>query len=205
MMSHTVQLTVQRAAPRSEPARGLLVVLGQDGHGPGAFGQDRVVEPGDLLRAEQHQRRVQRDRSERADRHGVAAPGGDHDDPARELARGPPERGVVHFAHRARVPARRTPASNDRPTPASEATVPPYRYHLPAVLSVMITLPLETGMDSTNEAIIQPSAGPRPPAGRWPAVRRRTRSPRTVRSGCTGSCRSGPPPRRPGTGRRRRP
>jgi hypothetical protein len=100
MMSHAIELPVQRASPQSQPARGLLVVLGQDGHGPGAFGQDRVVEPGDLLRAEQDQRRIQRDRGERADRHGVAARGADHHDPARELPGGGPEGGVIDAGHR---------------------------------------------------------------------------------------------------------
>jgi hypothetical protein len=95
VVGHAVQLPVHRAPPGGQPAGGLLVVLGQDRHGPGVLGQDRVVEPGDLLGAEQDQRRSQRYRGERADRHGVAAPGGDHHDPARELARGPPERGVI--------------------------------------------------------------------------------------------------------------
>jgi hypothetical protein len=42
---------------------------------------------------------------------------------------------------------------------ATAASVPPYRYHLPAAVFVMITLPRELGIDSTNEATIQPTAG----------------------------------------------
>jgi hypothetical protein len=48
--------------------------------------------------------------------------------------------------------------------PPAAANAPPYRYHSPAVVAVMITLPWELGIDSTNEARIQPSAGARPPA-----------------------------------------
>jgi len=59
MVVHPVQLPVHRSAPQGQPARGLLVVLGQDRHRPRPFGQDRVVEAGDLLGAEQHQRRIQ--------------------------------------------------------------------------------------------------------------------------------------------------
>src|SRR5579859_4002238 len=163
VVGHAVQLAVERAAAQRQPAGGLLVVLGQDRHRPGALGQDRVVEPGDLLGAEQDERRVERHRGERADRHGVPAPGGDHHDPARELARGPPEGGLIH-GHRGRIPPPRTPAPRtqapkDRAIPASALTVPPYRYHLPAAVLVMITLPLATGMDRTNDARIQPSAG----------------------------------------------
>ena len=49
--------------------------------------------------------------------------------------------------------------ANDRTTPAATLSVPPYRYHLPGVLLVMMTLPFETGMDSTNDAMIQPIPG----------------------------------------------
>ena len=48
---------------------------------------------------------------------------------------------------------------NDATTPAATQSVPPYRYHLPAVVPVMMTLPLETGIDSTNDAMIQPIPG----------------------------------------------
>ena len=44
-------------------------------------------------------------------------------------------------------------------TAAATLRVPPYRYHLPAVVLVMMTLPLETGIDSTNDAMIQPIPG----------------------------------------------
>ena len=37
--------------------------------------------------------------------------------------------------------------------------MPPYRYHVPAVVLVMITLPLASGMDRMNEVAIQPIAG----------------------------------------------
>src|SRR5215472_1378466 len=57
--------------------------------------------------------------------------------------------------------ARRTNAVE---APAATATAPPYRYHLPAVVLVMITLPCELGIASTNETTSQPSAGSRPPA-----------------------------------------
>ncbi len=49
--------------------------------------------------------------------------------------------------------------ANDRTTPAATLSVPPYRYHLPGVVAVMMTLPFETGMDSTNDAMIQPIPG----------------------------------------------
>src|SRR6516225_4918276 len=48
---------------------------------------------------------------------------------------------------------------NDATTAAATQSVPPYRYHLPAVVLVMMTLPLETGIDSTNDARIQPIPG----------------------------------------------
>ena len=57
----------------------------------------------------------------------------------------------------------RAQRTNTIATPATAASVPPYRYHLPAVVLVMITLPLERGIDSTNEAMIQPMAGASPP------------------------------------------
>jgi hypothetical protein len=44
-------------------------------------------------------------------------------------------------------------------TPAATLSVPPYRYHFPGVVPAMITLPFETGMDSTNDATIQPIPG----------------------------------------------
>src|SRR5580700_2101071 len=160
-MRHLRELSIQRAAPDGQPARGLLRVLAQDGHRPPARRDHRVVEPGDLLRAEQHERGVQRDRGERADGHRVAGTGGDHHDAAGELARRPPERARVN-ARRvdvARVDVAhlgRTRVSEARTTPPTAHSVPPYRYHLPAGELAMITLPLATGMDSTNEAAIQP-------------------------------------------------
>src|SRR5580692_9516129 len=163
-MRHLRELSIQRAAPDGQPARGLLRVLAQDGHRPPARRDHRVVEPGDLLRAEQHERGGQRDRGERADGHRVPGTGGDHHDAAGELARRPPERARVN-ARRvdvARVDVAhlgRTRVSEARTTPPTAHSVPPYRYHLPAVELAMITLPLATGMDSTNEAAIQPIAG----------------------------------------------
>ena len=50
-------------------------------------------------------------------------------------------------------------AANDRTTPIATLSVPPYRYHLPGAVLVMMTLPFETGMDSTNDAMIQPIPG----------------------------------------------
>jgi hypothetical protein len=44
-------------------------------------------------------------------------------------------------------------------TAAATLRVPPYRYHLPGVVLVMMTLPLETGMDSTNDVRTQPIPG----------------------------------------------
>src|ERR1700689_1618828 len=156
-MRHLRELSVQRAAPDGQPARGLLRVLAQDGHRPPARRDHRVVEPGDLLRAEQHERRVERDRGERADGHRVAGTGGDHHDAAGELARRPPERargdavrGDVARVDVARVDVARlgrTRVSEARTTPPTAHSVPPYRYHLPAVELAMITLPLDTGMD----------------------------------------------------------
>jgi len=60
------------------------------------------VETGDLLRAEQHERRLERYRRERADGHRVAGAGRHDDDAAGKLARGPPESSrvdvdVAHF------------------------------------------------------------------------------------------------------------
>src|SRR2546430_13502656 len=49
--------------------------------------------------------------------------------------------------------------TNDATTAAATLSVPPYRYHLPGVVLVMMTLPLETGIDSTNDAMIQPIPG----------------------------------------------
>ena len=49
--------------------------------------------------------------------------------------------------------------TNDRTTATATLSVPPYRYHLPGVVLVMMTLPFETGLDSTNAAMIQPIAG----------------------------------------------
>src|SRR5580698_10363029 len=188
-MRHLRELSIQRTAPDGQPARGLLRVLAQDGHRPPARRDHRVVEPGDLLRAEQHERGVQRDRGERADGHRVAGTGGDHHDAAGELARRPPERARVDagrvdaswvdtgWVDAARVDAARvdvarvdvarvdvahlgrTRVSEARTTPPTAHSVPPYRYHLAAVELAMITLPLATGMDSTNEAAIQPIAG----------------------------------------------
>src|SRR5438034_2708337 len=48
---------------------------------------------------------------------------------------------------------------NDATIPAATLSVPPYRYHSPAFVLVMITLPLETGIDSTNDVRIQPIPG----------------------------------------------
>src|SRR3954451_7405959 len=50
-------------------------------------------------------------------------------------------------------------AANEAMTAATTLSVPPYRNHLPGVVAVMITLPLATGMDSTNAAMIQPIPG----------------------------------------------
>ena len=50
-------------------------------------------------------------------------------------------------------------------TPSPAPTAPPYRYHLPAVVLVTITLPAAVGMVSTNEARNQPNAGTRAPIG----------------------------------------
>ena len=50
-------------------------------------------------------------------------------------------------------------AANDTTTAAATLSVPPYRYHLPGVVVVMMTLPFETGMDSTNDAMTQPIPG----------------------------------------------
>src|SRR5215468_8444615 len=67
---------------------------------------------------------------------------------------------------RAWARARRT---NAVVAPAAAASAPPYRYHLPAVVLVMITLPCEFGIASTNETTIQPTAGSRPaPKERMP-------------------------------------
>ena len=49
--------------------------------------------------------------------------------------------------------------ANDATTAAATLSVPPYRYHWPGVVFVMITLPLETGMDRTNDVMIQPMPG----------------------------------------------
>ena len=56
-------------------------------------------------------------------------------------------------------PAARARPANDRTTATATLSVPPYRYHLPGVVLVMMTLPFETGMDSTNDAMIQPIPG----------------------------------------------
>src|SRR6516165_4550797 len=48
---------------------------------------------------------------------------------------------------------------NDATTAAATQSVPPYRYHLPAVVLVMMTLPLETGIDITNDVMSQPIPG----------------------------------------------
>src|SRR5262245_4531461 len=48
---------------------------------------------------------------------------------------------------------------NDATTATATQRVPPYRYHLPAVVRGMMTLPLATGIDSTNDAMIQPIPG----------------------------------------------
>jgi hypothetical protein len=42
--------------------------------------------------------------------------------------------------------------------------VPPYRYHLPALVFAMITLPLDIGWANTNDATTQPMAGMNAPA-----------------------------------------
>src|SRR5437016_5473450 len=164
MMRQAVELAVQRAAPHGQPTRRLLRVVGEDGYRPRTGLQDRVVEAGHLLGAEQHQGRVQRHRGERAHGHRVAAAGGDDHDAAGELAHRVPEGGLVdaaarRLAHWGRAPAARIQRPNDRATPSRTLTVPPYRYHLPGVVSVMITLPFATGLDSTNDARIQPTAG----------------------------------------------
>ena len=52
--------------------------------------------------------------------------------------------------------------------------MPPYRYHLPGVVLVMMTLPLETGMDSTNDVRIQPI-----PGSTAPLTERVAQAPRT--------------------------
>jgi hypothetical protein len=43
--------------------------------------------------------------------------------------------------------------------PAAQPSAPPYRYHSPAVVAVMITLPLGLPLARTNDARIQPTAG----------------------------------------------
>jgi hypothetical protein len=55
--------------------------------------------------------------------------------------------------------AARTQTANATTTAAPTLSVPPYRYHLPGVVLAMITLPLDIGIASTNEAMIQPTAG----------------------------------------------
>ena len=50
-------------------------------------------------------------------------------------------------------------AANEATTAAATLRVPPYRYHLPGVVAVMITLPLDTGMDRTNDVMTQPIPG----------------------------------------------
>ena len=49
--------------------------------------------------------------------------------------------------------------ANDRTIATATLSVPPYRYHLPGAVLVMMTLPFETGLDSTNAAMIQPIPG----------------------------------------------
>src|SRR6266550_4092325 len=149
----------------------LLPVLAQYRNRPGAGGQHRVVEAGDLLRAEQDQQRLQGHRGEGGHRHrvtGTVQAGGDHDDAAGEPAGGAPEVGRVHRGHaptrRGHRP-RRPDSTNVSTTPRPALAAPPYRYHLPAVVSVTITLPAGVGMVSTNEARSQPNAGTRAPIG----------------------------------------
>src|SRR5262245_49194779 len=171
MVTQRVELAGQRPAAGRQPARGLLGILAEHRNPPGAGGEHRVVEAGDLLRAEQDQQRLQGHRGEGGHRHRVTdavQAGGDHDDAAGEPPGGPPEIGRVYRGHaparRGHRPARRDSA-NVSTTPAPALAAPPYRYHLPAVVSVTITLPAAVGMVSTNEARNQPNAGTRAPMG----------------------------------------
>src|SRR5262249_33121795 len=120
---------------------------------------------------EQDQQRIKGHRGEGGHRHrvtGTLQAGGDHDDAAGEPAGGPPEVGRVYRGHaparRGHVPARRDSADVST-TPSHALAAPPSQHHLPAVLSVTITLPAAVGMVSTNEARNQPNAGTRAPIG----------------------------------------
>jgi len=46
--------------------------------------------------------------------------------------------------------------------PATQAIAPPYRYHSPAAVAVMTTLPLGLGIEMMNDARIQPTPGSSP-------------------------------------------
>ncbi len=84
-----------------------------------------------------------------------------HDDPATALSAYPrPIRqlAVTGLGHVPRRGPKARPA-NAAITAATTLSVPPYRNHLPGVVAVMITVPLATGMDSTNDAMIQPIPG----------------------------------------------
>src|SRR5215469_13488167 len=171
VMPEGIELALERPPPRRQPAGGLLPVLVQHRHRPGAGGEHRVVEAGDLLRAEQDQQRLQGHRGEGGHRHRVTDPvrrGGHHHDATGEAAGGPPEVGGVHRGH---APARRDQPRARRgrtsvsTTASPAAAAPPYRYHLPAAVLVTITLPAAVGMVSTSEASSQPNAGIRAPSG----------------------------------------
>ena len=46
--------------------------------------------------------------------------------------------------------------------PTAQASAPPYRYHSPAAVAVMITLPPDRAIARMNDATIQPTAGRSP-------------------------------------------
>src|SRR5216683_85542 len=179
-----LELGIEWPAPGGQPARGLLRVFVEDRHGPQARGENGIVETGDLLRAEQHEQRLEGHRRERVHRHRVPGPvqrGGDHDDAGGELAGGTPVGCRVHVRARLAVHRPALPLPGSPPCaacarvqrtivtaePIAAQPAPPYRYHSPAPVLVMITLPPEFGMASKNDARIQPSAGTRAP----PSVR----------------------------------
>src|SRR6266700_1131702 len=85
--------------------------------------------------------------------------------------------------------------TNDATTAAATLSVPPYRYHSPGVVLVMMTLPLETGMDSTNDAMIQPIPGSTAPLAErvaQAASRQVARMTTQQTSAATGTDRDGP-------------
>ena len=103
MMRVLIQLAPERTAPDGQPAGGLLGVLAEHRHGPGARGEDRVVEARGLLHAGQDEQRLQRYGGERVHRHrvGDALRGGrDDHDAGSELPGGTPEGVRVRIRHR---------------------------------------------------------------------------------------------------------